>query len=146
MDIPKYFSYVRFIQGIGIKLKTISKYTKFSIPLKKRFNFAETDACLPNPCQHGGTCRDENGTAKCECKGAWAPPLCKGKGTRIWTFFFIWGATFCNQSFVVLSTRERFFLKTLVWARVCSLMKILAKEKSNFGNSCKETLNLVTLV
>lgn len=37
------------------------------------------DACIPNPCQHGGTCRDENGTATCECKGAWGQPLCKGK-------------------------------------------------------------------
>ena len=46
------------------------------------FQPTEQDACIPNPCQHGGTCRDENGTASCECKGMWAKPFCKGNVSK----------------------------------------------------------------
>ena len=38
----------------------------------------EREPCIPNPCQHHGTCKSLNETAKCSCRGMWLQPLCKG--------------------------------------------------------------------
>ena len=41
-------------------------------------NQSVTEPCIPDPCQHGGTCTKEGGKAKCTCLGKWTGPICKG--------------------------------------------------------------------
>jgi len=47
--------------------------------IDKLLVIAEKDVCHPNPCQHGGECKDEGGTASCKCIGEWKGATCKGK-------------------------------------------------------------------
>lgn len=40
------------------------------------FSCADVDDCLPNPCNHGGTCQDLVNSYKCHCPSQWTGKTC----------------------------------------------------------------------
>ena len=46
-------------------------------------SFVESDVCNPNPCQNGGTCREENNAAVCACSQQFEGKVCEGTKQKI---------------------------------------------------------------
>ena len=71
-----------FYQPKSFLFTTINYFSvrhSYSILVSELSFILVSDACVPSPCQHGGTCsKDAKGLAKCECKGRWSGPICKG--------------------------------------------------------------------
>lgn len=54
-------------------------FLKYNIPntCNKVYLSTDVDECLQFPCQHGGQCRNLNGTYFCDCPAGWMGPRCQ---------------------------------------------------------------------
>ena len=43
------------------------------------FHFLAEDGCRPNPCLHGGTCKNYGQFHKCDCPKGFKGKTCEGK-------------------------------------------------------------------
>ena len=49
----------------------------------KKNLFLESDVCNPNPCQNGGTCREESNAAVCACAPQFEGKVCESMCTAV---------------------------------------------------------------